>query len=77
LTSTCSRSGGDGLGFADDEGVGGDAEQEPEADGRAKGPKKLVTVPGIKHYGIYYEARERAQELALAWFDEHLQPVRR
>jgi uncharacterized protein len=44
---------------------------------RARGPKKLVTVPGIKHYGIYYEARERAQELALAWFDEHLQPVRR
>jgi dienelactone hydrolase len=39
---------------------------------RAKGPKKLVTVPGITHYGIYREAREQAQKLAIAWFDEHL-----
>jgi hypothetical protein len=31
-----------------------------------------VTIPGIKHYGIYREARERAQKEALAWFDEHL-----
>jgi pimeloyl-ACP methyl ester carboxylesterase len=39
---------------------------------RAKGPKKLVTVPGIKHYGIYNEGRPQAQKEALAWFDEHL-----
>ena len=39
---------------------------------RAKGPKKLVTVPKIKHYGIYYEARKHAQKLAVEWFDEHL-----
>jgi uncharacterized protein len=39
---------------------------------RAKGVKKLVTIPGIKHYGIYYEARDRAQQEAIAWFDEHL-----
>lgn len=39
---------------------------------RARGPKKLVTIPGIKHYGIYNEARGRAQQEAIAWFDEHL-----
>jgi uncharacterized protein len=41
---------------------------------RATGVKKLVTVPGIKHYGIYNEARGRAQTEAIAWFDEHLKP---
>jgi len=39
---------------------------------RSSGVKKLVTIPGIKHYGIYYEARERAEKEAIAWFDEHL-----
>ena len=39
---------------------------------RAKGPKKLVTIPKITHYGIYNEARAEAQRLAIAWFDEHL-----
>jgi dienelactone hydrolase len=39
---------------------------------RATGPKKLVVVPHIKHYGIYLEARKQAQELAIAWFNEHL-----
>jgi hypothetical protein len=24
--------------------------------------KKLVSIPGIKHYGIYNEARDRAQK---------------
>lgn len=38
----------------------------------ARGPKKLVTIPKITHYGIYREAREQAQKLAIAWFDEHL-----
>lgn len=38
----------------------------------ARGAKKLVIVPGIKHYGIYREAREQAQKAAIAWFDEHL-----
>ena len=38
----------------------------------ATGVKKLVVIPGIKHYGIYREARERAQELAIEWFDAHL-----
>lgn len=39
---------------------------------RATGVKKLVTIPGIKHYGIYGEARDRAEKEAIAWFDEHL-----
>ncbi len=39
---------------------------------RATGPKKLVIVPKIKHYGIYLEAHKQAQQLALDWFDAHL-----
>jgi dienelactone hydrolase len=39
---------------------------------RATGPKKLVVIPGITHYGIYGEARPEAQKLAIAWYDEHL-----
>jgi dienelactone hydrolase len=39
---------------------------------RAKGPKKLVTIPKITHYGIYQEARAQAQKLALEWYDAHL-----
>lgn len=43
---------------------------------RARGPKKLVTIPGIKHYGIYNEARGRAEKEAIAWFDEHLKKAK-
>src|SRR5262245_6768821 len=39
---------------------------------RAKGPKKLVTIPNITHYGVYREAREQCQKLAVDWFDTHL-----
>jgi dienelactone hydrolase len=39
---------------------------------RATGVKKLIIIPGIKHYGIYNEARDRAEKEAIAWFDEHL-----
>ncbi|MDE0738534.1 MAG: alpha/beta fold hydrolase [Planctomycetota bacterium] len=42
------------------------------AHSKAKGPKKLVIVPEIKHYGIYREAKKQAQGLAIAWYDEHL-----
>ena len=38
----------------------------------AQGPKKLVTIPNITHYGIYNEARQQSQKLALDWFDTHL-----
>jgi dienelactone hydrolase len=43
---------------------------------RAAGVKKLVTIKGIKHYGIYNEARDQAQREAIAWFDEHLKPAK-
>lgn len=39
---------------------------------RVRGPKKLVIVPGIKHYGIYREARVQAVDLAIEWFRKHL-----
>ena len=39
---------------------------------RATGVKKLVTLEGITHYGVYREKRHEAQQLAIAWFDEHL-----
>ena len=39
---------------------------------RSAGVKKLVTIPDIKHYGIYSEARDRAEKEAIAWYDEHL-----
>jgi len=39
---------------------------------RVQGPKKLVIIPGIKHYGIYGEARAEAVKLAIDWFHEHL-----
>ena len=42
------------------------------AHSKAKGPKKLVIIPEIKHYGIYREAKKRAQQLAIDWYDEHL-----
>jgi len=39
---------------------------------RHKGPKNMITVPNITHYGIYTEARLQAQAAALAWFDKYL-----
>ena len=46
-------------------------------DDRATGVKKLVTIPEIKHYGIYNEARDRAEQEAIAWFDEYLKTADR
>jgi dienelactone hydrolase len=39
---------------------------------RYQGPKKLVTVPNITHYGIYREAWGQAHQLATEWFEKHL-----
>jgi len=39
---------------------------------RVKGPAKLVSLPGIKHYGVYGEKREEAVNLAIDWFRTHL-----
>jgi dienelactone hydrolase len=41
---------------------------------RATGVKKLVTIKGIRHYGVYNEARSQVQREALSWFDQHLKP---
>lgn len=43
-----------------------------KAHAAATGIKKLEVIPDIKHYGIYREAREQAQQLAIDWFNEHL-----
>jgi uncharacterized protein len=48
-----------------------------KAHDRAKGSKKLVTIPKITHYGVYKEAREQAQRLAVEWYDEHLKRERK
>jgi dienelactone hydrolase len=48
-----------------------------KAHARAKGPKKLVTIPGITHYGVYGKARPQAQKEAIAWFDTHLKGERK
>ena len=48
-----------------------------KAHAKAKGPKKLVTIPKITHYGVYREAREQAQQLAVDWFDTYLKAERK
>ncbi len=44
---------------------------------RAKGPKNLVTIPEITHYGVYMvpPARQKARDLAIAWFDHYLKGI--
>jgi dienelactone hydrolase len=44
---------------------------------RAKGPKNLVTVPDITHYGVYMvpAVRQQARDLAIAWFDRYLKGI--
>jgi uncharacterized protein len=39
---------------------------------RYQGPKNLVVIPDIAHYGIYREAWQQANQLALDWFNQHL-----
>jgi hypothetical protein len=39
---------------------------------QANGVKQLVTIKGIKHYGIYAEKRKEAQQLAIDWFHKYL-----
>ncbi len=58
--------------LAENEELFDNADHGIKAHQRATGPKKLVIVPGIKHYGIYVQARPQAQKLALDWYREHL-----
>jgi uncharacterized protein len=39
---------------------------------RYEGPKRLVVIPNIRHYGIYNDAWQTSNDLALEWFDSHL-----
>jgi uncharacterized protein len=39
---------------------------------RVAGPKKLVVIPGARHYDIYGVDREQAIQLAIDWFGAHL-----
>jgi hypothetical protein len=39
---------------------------------QAGGVKKLVSIPGITHYGVYRDKREQVQRLAVEWFDKYL-----
>ena len=39
---------------------------------QANGVKQLVTIKGIKHYGIYAEKRKQTQQLAIDWFRKYL-----
>ena len=43
-----------------------------------RGPKNLVTIPKIKHYGIYRdaEARFRSRDLAIEWFDKYVKAAK-
>ena len=58
--------------IAENEELFDNKEHAIAAHDRATGVKKLVTVKGIKHYGIYVEKRKEAQQLAIDWFNEHL-----
>jgi hypothetical protein len=40
-------------------------------------PVRYVVMPGITHYGIYREGFEQSTDLALEWFDLHLEGKRR
>ncbi len=39
---------------------------------RYQGPKNLVIVPGVDHYGMYRKEYFRAHKLAQEWFDKYL-----
>jgi dienelactone hydrolase len=40
----------------------------------AKGPKRLIVIPGINHFAIYQDpkARFQARDAAIAWFDQYV-----
>jgi uncharacterized protein len=60
--------------LAEDEELFDNREHGIRAHGLYRGPKRLVIIPGIAHYGIYREAWQQTNELAREWFDMHLKP---
>jgi len=60
-------------GLPDNEELFDNKEHSVLAHQRYRGPKNLVVIPDIAHYGIYREAWQRANQLALDWFEQHLQ----
>lgn len=46
---------------------------------RAKGPKNLVTIPEITHYGVYMvpDVRQKVRDLAIVWFDRFSRAIKR
>jgi hypothetical protein len=41
---------------------------------RVMGPRKMVMLPKITHYGVYGAERTRAITAAIDWFDRYLKP---
>ncbi len=41
---------------------------------RVQGPRKLMVLPKITHYGVYGPERARALNAAIDWFDRFLKP---
>ena len=41
---------------------------------RVQGPRKMVMLPKITHYGVYGAERTRAVTAAIDWFDRYLKP---
>lgn len=58
--------------IAENEELFDNKEHAVAAHERATGIKKLVTLKGIKHHGIYQEKRREAQQLAIDWYSTHL-----
>jgi len=58
--------------IAENEELFDNREHAIKAHDRAQGPKKIITIPGITHYGVYLQARQTCQEAAIRWFDEQL-----
>lgn len=42
---------------------------------RVTGPRRVVILPAITHYGIYDAERTRAITLAVEWFDKYVKPT--
>ncbi len=60
--------------LAGDDGLVDNKPNGLRAYAQAKGPKNLVVIPGLHHFGIYNSLPDRnhARDLAIAWFDRYL-----